>query len=246
MTDWILSAPTHPSADRQLYCFPHSGGSAGEYVRWSRSFRRTAVHALSLPGRGVRLDEQPVDTMDGLVEAIVADVDFEPGSVFFGHSLGALVAFEVTRRLRRNGRPLPAMLVASAHAAPHLPRRLPALHRLSDDELIDRIQRHYEPFPPELLADTEYLRITTAIMRADLRIAETYRHLEQEPLPLPLLVLSGEEDHFSPEELEGWQRHTSVSCRRVVLEGGHFYFRTRVEELARLLEARMGETETGV
>ena len=124
-----------PDATFRLYCFPHSGGSAGEFVRWADAMPEVEVLGIQLPGRGARLHEPSFTRMEPLVDAIVSEIDFRGPFAFFGHSLGAMVAYEVARKLRDTGRPQPEWIFASASPAPHLPRTDPPIHQLSDDEL---------------------------------------------------------------------------------------------------------------
>src|SRR5712672_1543756 len=140
---WLACRQRRPDAAVRLYCFPHSGGSAGEYVRWSDWLPGIEVWGLQLPGRGPRLAEEPYLRVDALVEAIVDSVAFRPPFAFFGHSLGAVVAFETARALRDRSGPKPEALILSAYHAPHLPNTTPEVHRLPGAQLWPIVERQF-------------------------------------------------------------------------------------------------------
>ncbi|MFF8993939.1 thioesterase II family protein [Streptomyces sp. NPDC014983] len=237
MPDWLLSgAPRAAACD--LYCFPHGGGTAAEYLRWARDLRTARVHAVQLPGRVPRLNEAVPGSMRELVEAFVAEVPLPAGRfVFFGHSLGALFAYEVTRALAAAGRPLPARLVVSGFRAPHLPHPGGRLHRLPDDELLDAVARLHGGLPDEVLASAELRELAAAALRADYRVLETYAWQAGEPLPVPLTVFGGEDDRITADELAAWDEHTSAGTAVRRFPGGHFYLRERPVPVQRALAA---------
>lgn len=237
MPDWLLSgAPRAAACD--LYCFPHGGGTAAEYLRWARDLRTARVHAVQLPGRVPRLAEAVPGSMRELVEAFVAEVPLPAGRfVFFGHSLGALFAYEVTRALAAAGRPLPARLVVSGFRAPHLPYPGGQLHRLPDDELLDAVARLHGGLPDEVLASAELRALAAGALRADYRVLETYTWQAGEPLPVPLTVFGGEDDRITADELAAWDEHTSAGTDVRRFPGGHFYLRERPVPVQRALAA---------
>lgn len=235
VSDWLLSgAPRAAACD--LYCFPHGGGTAAEYLRWSRDLRTARVHAVQLPGRVPRLTEAMPASMRELVEAFLAEVPLATGRfVFFGHSLGALFAYEVTRALAAAGRPLPARLVVSGFRAPHLPYAGGQLHRLPDDELLDAVAGLHGGLPEEVLASAELRVLAAGALRADYRVLETYVWQPGDPLPVPLTVFGGEDDRITTEELEAWGEHTSAGASVRRFPGGHFYLRERPAPVQRAL-----------
>ncbi|WP_438297239.1 thioesterase II family protein [Streptomyces sp. HUAS TT7] len=239
MPNWLLSAAPRAAAC-ELYCFPHGGGTAAEYLRWARGLRTARVHAVQLPGRVPRLHEDVPGSMRELVEAFVTEVPLATGPfAFFGHSLGALFAYEVTRALAAASRPLPDRLVVSGFRAPHLPHPDMQIHRLPDDELLDTVARLHDGLPDEVLASAELREMAARALRADYRILETYVWDAGDPLPVPLTVFGGEDDRITPGELEAWAEHTSagVSVRR--FPGGHFYLRERSAPVQRALAAAL-------
>ncbi|MFE7131604.1 thioesterase II family protein [Streptomyces sp. NPDC057638] len=221
---WLIRRVPRPDAPLRLYCFPHSGGSPGEYLRWSESLEEIEVWGVQAPGRGSRIAERPLTTLTELVDGLLAATAFVPPFAFFGHSLGALAAYETTRALAARGLPGPEFLVASACPAPDRPRSGPFVHDLSDKDLFDVIQRRYGGLPPELAADPALVELVMPYYRADFAMFETYRHRPGPEPELPLWVVGGDQD--IPGELLGhWRPRTTGPFELRTLPGGHFYLR---------------------
>lgn len=239
MTRWTVRRHRRPDAVAVLYCFPHAGGLPGEYVRWADDLPGIEVRGVHLPGRTTRRAEPPYTRMDALVDALVSAVDFEnPDAtdssgnagnagrpfVFFGHSLGALVAFEVARELRARGRASPRRLIVSSCPAPPLPPVARPVDGLSDDELLDAIERGTGEPMAHLREDADLREHALASFRADYALLERYAPGPAEPLDRPVTVLAGSEEPWSPWR-DGWAAHTSAATELRVAAGGHFYFR---------------------
>ena len=176
MNDWLLRRSRRPEASHRLYCFPFAGGSPGGFLRWENRLPQVEVWGVLPPGRGMRFEEQPYTRVADLVRDLVGAVDFTPPFLLFGHSLGALLAFETARALHAAGRPAPLALVVSAHRPPHMPHGDVPIHSLPDDEFADEIARRYPAPPPELAEDPEFLAQSHRMLRSDLELFETYRH----------------------------------------------------------------------
>ncbi|RKH48181.1 thioesterase [Corallococcus sicarius] len=232
---WLACRLRRPEAPVRLFCFPHSGGSAGEYVRWADALPDIEVWGVQLPGRGARAEETPFSRMRELVDTLVAEVDFGTSFAFFGHSLGALVAFETARRLRDLGRTPPDRLFLSAAPAPQLPPRgIPASH-LDDDGLITALAPTYGELAVELREDAELRELLLPGLRADLAVVESYRHEPHAPLDCAMTVTGGTQDDLTREELEPWRVHTTGPFDFHLLPGGHFYLREQKDSLLRLV-----------
>jgi medium-chain acyl-[acyl-carrier-protein] hydrolase len=143
---------------------------------------------------------------------------------FFGHSMGALLALEWARRLRRDGHSMPACLFLSGRRAPDVPGDTRLLHPLTDREFVAELTRLYDGIPPEFMGDAAFTEVFLPILRADIAVVESYCFQEDEPLDCPMTVFSGINDaSVSWEELLAWKRHTSRRFGMQVLPGGHFY-----------------------
>ena len=238
---WLVHGVARPGR-RRLFCFPHGGGSVAEFIRWSRNLPELEISGIQLPGRGTRLSEPALTTMDELVAAVTQALPTGAPYSMFGHSFGALVAYEVTRALLREGRPLPETLVVSGFPAPSTPRTASHIHTLPDEELINEVSRRHDGVPPEVLAQPELKAIVARYLRADYQILETYEWRPGEQLPVPLTVFSGRDDKISAEALRAWQRHTVEEINVRMFPGGHFYFRQHEPAVLRALAHAAGET----
>jgi surfactin synthase thioesterase subunit len=201
--------------------------------------KQVRVRAVQLPGRGSRLAEPAFTDLDGLVAALLADVEFGAPYSFFGHSFGALLAYEVAAALRDAGRPLPRRLIVSAYPAPHLPRPNEGIHLLPDDRILQAVAQRHGGIPPEVLDDPQLSRLAASCLRADYRMVETYTWRPRPPLPVPIMVLGGRTDRVSEEHLAAWEQHTDAGKPAVrTFPGGHFYFREgRPAAVLRAVEA---------
>lgn len=205
-----------------MYCYPHAGGSPGEYLRWEPRLPDIEILGILPPGRGRRLDQPPFTRAGDLVNALLREVDFVPPFLLFGHSLGALLAYETARALREAGRPAPAALIVSAHRPPDEPHGDPPIHDLPDTEFQAIVAQRY-PIPPEIAEDPELLTQVHATLRSDLSVFETYRHPPMATITCPILVISGAADHWSRSDLAGWSRRTSAGSSVHLIDGDHYY-----------------------
>jgi phthiocerol/phenolphthiocerol synthesis type-I polyketide synthase E len=235
---WLLCRRRRPEARLRVYCFPHSGGSPGEYMAWTEALPEVELWGVQAPGRGSRAGEPPFTSMPELVDAVVGEVDFVAPYVFFGHSLGALVAYEVAVALRDAGRPGPEKLWVSGSRAPHLRRPDRGLHRLHGRELAAAVDEEYGAIAPELLAAPDLLEMLLPVLRADLAIGGGYQARPRPPLDCPITVLGGEDDRERGDLLTAWRRHTTGSFEVRTFPGGHFYFRERRDDVLRHLAER--------
>ncbi|MGW9436988.1 thioesterase II family protein [Streptomyces sp. NPDC055607] len=237
---WLLCRRRNPGARVRVYCFPHGGGSPGEYLRWADDLPDAEVWGVQLPGRGGRLMETAVPDMNRLVDMITEAVDFTGPFVFFGHSLGTLVAFETARRLVAEGREAPGRLLLSAMWAPHLDLPRPDVARMDDEELLARVDDAHGTLPEAVRRDPDLVSLMAPAYRADFTMLDAYRYEPGEPLDIPMTLFGGAQDSAS-ERLADWRDHTRHEIRTHLFPGGHFYFRdNRHDFVAALRRAVLG------
>jgi surfactin synthase thioesterase subunit len=247
---WLIGRP-NPDARIRLLCFAHAGGSASAYLPWRASLPPFAeLWAVQLPGRGGRLAEPPRTSFEGLLAELApllarfASLPF----AFFGHSLGALLAFELARALRERGLALPHWLIASGSQAPA--QRSPASRLLAaDDAGLIAALREYGGTPEAILGDAELLALTLPALRADLALLADHRYRPAPPLPVPIAVLGGTGDPQVPfGALDAWKAETTHGCEISGFEGDHFFLhgpeRARVlQAVSRTLARALGDGE---
>lgn len=240
---WIRCPKPRPAARMRLYCIPHAGGGAGTYRSWSDGLPETVEQrSVQLPGREDRLKDTPLHSVvplaRALADALVPELD-RPWALF-GHSMGALVGFELLRELRRRGAPAATHLFASAFRAPQLPLAVPPIHELSDEAFIEEVDRRYDAVPAIVRENQELMALMLPGLRADVAVCDGYEHVQGEPLACPITAFGGEQDrHVSRKELEGWSEQTSGAFTLRMFPGDHFFLQSAQAELLAVISASM-------
>ncbi len=246
--EWFPGVRDEAAVRLRLFCFPYAGGGTTEYKTWAESLPNDVqLVPVRLPGRETRLHEKPIEDMHHLVLAL-ADVIppyTETRFAFFGHSMGAGIAFELARELRRRGMALPAALLVSSARAPRFRLGLTPQPPPSDEELIEQIDR-LQGMPREMLAIPEVRNTLLPILRADTTLYRNYAYTPDAPLDLPITAYWSESDpNLQVEHMLPWRE---VTTREFVLHsfpGGHFYFRQYrekfLDELRRAVDHLLGD-----
>jgi medium-chain acyl-[acyl-carrier-protein] hydrolase len=236
---WLVRGKTGRAARMRLFCFPYAGGGAASYRDWGALLPHDVeVVPLQLPGRETRLLETPFTDMGELTKALVDAVTpvLDTPFCFFGHSMGAVVSFEVARELRRLGMRGPSSLFVSAGHAPHIPDPDPPVHELPDGAMVAELHARYDGIPSEVLSNKELLELILPGLRGDMTLIETYSFVEEEPLDVPIVCFGGAGDHrISREQLEGWARLTRGEFVFRQLPGDHFFLHSQRSLLLRYL-----------
>lgn len=203
-----------------LVCFPHAGGVAADYREW-RTVGDVPVLAVTYPGRERRFSESLCTSVDDLASSAIEQLPGGPVALF-GHSLGALVAFEVARRLTAARRPVRALVVAGQRG-PGRPRRDRHLHDLPAPDLLRQLTE-LGGMDPRIAAEPDLMELLLPRIRADLRAAETWVAPPPAPLAIPVLALGGAADeHVTDDDLGAWGAVAGRTFEAHVLEGGHFF-----------------------
>lgn len=213
------------TGDVSLFCLPHAGAGPIVFREWSTLLDpRIDVVPVQYPGRPPRLAEPPETSLKRLAQRLAGPVAERAGEApyaLFGHSMGALVAYEVACLLTRLGRP-PVRLLVSGQTAPHLYRPT-RVHELSDEGLVGHITR-LQGTPEDVLANPSLLELLLPVLRADFAACESYGYEEMPPLTADVTVLGGTDDPgVEPGLLDRWGDLTDGVCDVRIFPGGHFY-----------------------
>lgn len=217
----------------KLFCLPHAGAGVAAYRDWpARLAPAVEVVPVRLPGRETRRREPLAHSVAELVADLAPPLLAAAHGPFalFGHSMGALVSYELAHALCTAGRP-PVHLVVSGQQAPHLPAPGEDVHALPDDELVEHVTE-LSGTPREVLAYPGMLEYLLPIMRADFELCETYEHTPRPPLDVPITALAGADDEIcTGDALTAWQELTTAAATAHLFPGGHFYLHDHLDEV---------------
>jgi medium-chain acyl-[acyl-carrier-protein] hydrolase len=242
---WFQNGHTRGRVEFKLFCFPYAGGTASIFRSWANLLPSTIqVIPVELPGRGSRLSEPPFISYQPLVEALsgailpLLDTPF----AFFGHSMGAVIAFELARSLRANGRGPHALLV-SGRRGPHVPDTDPLTYDLPHDEFIEELRR-IDGTPSEVLENAELMELMIPLLRADFQLIQTYGYTAGDPLSCPVFAYCGVGDDEETRELMSrWKEQTDSRFKLHMLPGDHFFLRSSQSLLLELIARDLYELD---
>lgn len=236
---WVKCLNPSPSSALRLFCFPYAGGSSAIFRPWLNQLPASAqieICSVQLPGREARWREPPITNLATLVQALSQalrphlDLPF----AFFGHSLGALVSFELARQLQAQRAPLPIHLFVSGCRAPQL-LRSKGLHTLPDQALLAELQA-LKGTPQQVLENPELMQLLLPTLRADFSIFETYTYREQPTLACDISAFGGLKDSEAPAAaLPDWRQHTNLSFSQHFLPGDHFFLHTHYALMLKIM-----------
>jgi medium-chain acyl-[acyl-carrier-protein] hydrolase len=251
---WLLIFSVPPPVHFRLICFPPAGIGAAIFRNWASELPGDLeLCAVQLPGRTIRLGEPAMTSIPQLVEAITEAIAQLPERkfVFFGHSLGAILASEVARRLTARALPLPSHLIVSGRRPPQFQDPNPPIGDLPDAEFVAAIDRRYGGIPKEILANPDVLALLLPGLRADMVALETFRPGPRPPLPIPISAFGGASDPMTPiVHLEAWKLETLGAFETRAFPGGHFYLDSQrnsvLSEIARIIAPILASVEAEI
>jgi medium-chain acyl-[acyl-carrier-protein] hydrolase len=239
---WIEGREPRPQARLRLFCFPYAGGSASIFRNWSSALPGDVeVWPVQLPGRASRFTEYPFTDLSALIQVLaqtlspVLDMPF----AIFGHSLGALIGFELAREFRKQYDVNPIRLFVSAACAPQVPHRGASIHVLPEREFVTEVRR-LNGTPAEILDNKEIREIMLPLLRADFALYETHVYAAELPLKCPISAFGGLRDNrVSRSDLEAWCDQTTTSFSLRMFPGDHFFLNTTQPLLLQILSQEL-------
>lgn len=220
---WLLAPDA--SGDIELYCLPPAGHGASAYRKWPAELAPAiGVYRVQPPGRENRFREPCAPRLDDYVAALTARIGRSRGPfALFGHSMGAILAYEVAQAVRADTGTEPMHLFVSAYRSPQAPRA-ESIHDLPDAEFVERLRQRFDGIPEAVLENQDVLDLMLPIVRSDLALLSTYEYRERPRLQCPVTAIGGEADPWVDEaQLGEWQRTTDGPFALHVVPGGHFY-----------------------
>lgn len=231
----------HPQSRLRLFCFAYAGGGATIYRSWASLLPpEVEICAIQFPGREERINDIPFTRISPLIDNLTQAIQpyLTKPYAFFGHSMGALVSFELARSLRRLST-MPSHLFASAHRAPQVPDPRPPTHQLSEEKF-KQMLLELNGTPRPVLENDELMQMLVPVLRADFAACETYAYTPGTPLNCPITVFGGLNDHeISYADLEAWRVQTRRAFQLYMLEGDHFFFHSSKERILQIVNQEL-------
>jgi surfactin synthase thioesterase subunit len=238
---WIRRFHRKPDSQVTLVCFPHAGGSASFFYPVSDALQSTLkVVALQYPGRQDRRHERPLTTIAELADESFAALRplMDRPLAFFGHSMGATLAFEVAVRMKRELASAPVTLFASGRRAPSR-HRMETVHQRDDDGIVAEL-KNLSGTDSRIMGDEELLRMILPAIRSDYTAAETYRYQPGPMLDCPIVALVSDSDpKVTVDEARSWADHSTGAFELHTFSGGHFYLAQHQREVINLISDQL-------
>lgn len=237
---WLRRLPSKAPVRLRLFCFPSAGAGASMFGTWGHELPSgVEVCAVQLPGREDRRYDSPLRQLPAAVQHLSANLEpfQEWPFVFFGHSMGALLAFETARALRSAGGRLPLHLFCSACYAPEDVRTREPAYELPHEKFMAHIRR-LGGVPEPILREPGVMQLFIPILRADLELYQAYEYRQQPPFGFPITAFAGLHDtEVPPRALDAWRHHTTGAFDRLDFPSGHFFIQSARRSFLRALSA---------
>lgn len=225
----------------KLFCFPYAGGSAAIYEKWKRIIHPSIeLISVEYSGRGKRFAEPIYTDMEEVVDDLYNIIKYEIDTVpysFFGHSMGSLVSYELSHKIKKSAHREPSHIFFSGKAAPNSINRDKPLHNLNDVKFKEELFK-LDGTPKEILENDDLMNIFLPILRSDFKVVEEYAYKDKlEKLNCDFTILYGSGDNMSLNELCDWQKHTNGRCSYIKFPGGHFFINAYVKEIVDIVNS---------
>lgn len=236
---WLVCPRPNPRADMRLFLFPYAGGGPTAFYKWPVEFpANIETNIVHYPGRGSRFNEAPFQKLTDLVKAIHQAIQpvLDKPFIFFGHSMGGIIAFELIRQFNLQ----PQILFVSGCGAPQYTTSDPLIHSLPDSEFIKSLQE-FNGLPADVVNNSELMQLLLPTLRADFEAFQNYKFFPNEnQLTCPIIAFGGSNDtHVDHNHLEGWRHLTNGSFKSQYFSGDHFFINTERQAVAAYMIAEI-------
>ncbi len=240
---WIPHSSISADSRVRLFCFPYAGGGASTYHRWAQHLNADlSLFPVKMPGREDRFREAPYTDLGKLVKDFAEETadKIRPPLALYGHSMGALIVFELARFLRREHDLSPVCLFVGACAAPQLRPRMTKIGELPDEQFLAKLRERYGGFGTESANDEQLMQLLLPTLRADITLVESYQYIDEAPLACPVMALGGSDDKgVSPADLAAWQQQTTAAFSHCTIPGDHFFLDQSRRATAQAIRRRL-------
>lgn len=227
----------------KLFCIPHAGGSAAFYSKWKDYINPSIeICPIELAGRGKRFKEDFYDNIDEAVEDVydIIKNDLDNNYAFFGHSMGSLIAYELSHYIMKLKNKPPEHIFFSGRKAPNIIYENNCIHKLPGEELKRKVFE-FSGTPKEVLDNSHMSNIFLKILRADFKICELYKYVKRDfKLDCNITILNGNKDDIKINHIASWKQYTSKECYIYFFKGGHFYINDNIKSLAYIINSTLG------
>jgi medium-chain acyl-[acyl-carrier-protein] hydrolase len=222
---WLIVREPKSKVNLRLFCFPYAGGGASVFCPWPDILSPgIEVCAVQYPGRENRMSETPISNLHTittqLFNVLLSKMDVP--YAFFGHSMGAKIAFEIARKLSKERGYQPVCLFVSGCRAPHIQERNP-IHHLQENEFLEALRR-YDGTPESVLKDKKLMEVFLPMIRADFIMDEKYLSNPDDTVDFPIHAFAGDKDEMvTRDEIEAWRQYTTGKFSIKTFQGDHFF-----------------------
>ncbi|WP_428242427.1 thioesterase II family protein [Gynuella sp.] len=241
---WFIPIRQSHNPSIRLFLFPYAGGNARIFSQWKHLLPADIdieVSALQMPGRAERLNEKPLESIDELIDILISELPLQDSTpyAFFGHSLGARIAYQLTRELKLRRKKMPEHLFVSAVRSPNLPRNRDNLHQLPDAEFLEKMAE-LGGTDEAALHNKELMELLLPALKADFKMIETCPPADPVPLDIHASLLFGKSD-FPDTEVQhlSWQKHFHKTPECHVFDGGHFFIHDYTRDIVDIIYKRL-------
>lgn len=226
-----------------LICLPYAGGSEGIYINWTNYLDNSIkIFPISLKGRGRRFYEDFYKNLDEAIDDIFSNIKNEIKDdeySIYGHSMGALLAYELYYKIKENNLTEPKHIFFSGYGSPNINKSKDDIYKLSDEDFIKAIIE-LGGTPKEVFENKELLEIFIPVLRSDFKLLSKYSYTRREDkINCDISIFNGKEDSITEEEILGWIDLSNNQVDIYNFDGDHFFINDNIENIADVINDKL-------